>query len=192
MDFSDALRESEFTIFRQTIAQGGVVRALCVPGGAVFSRKQTDDLTTFVQQCGAKGLVSLALLGEGGLDELREEDIRSPVAKYFTIEQVREMARLAGAKRGDIFLMVADRPEAANKALDALRRELASRLGLADPNTLAFAFVIEYPMFEWSECEERWMSSHHPFTSPRLEDIPLMDSDPGHVRSRAYDLVCNG
>jgi len=192
VDFSDVLRQSEFAIFRQTIAQGGVVRAICVPGGAAFSRKQTDDLTTFVQQYGAKGLVSLALLGEGGLDALTQDDVRSPVAKYFTVEQAKEMARIAGANRGDMFLLVADREGAANKALDALRREMAGRLELADPNTLAFAFVTEYPMFEWSETEQRWMSSHHPFTSPRLEDIPLMDTDLGRVRSRAYDLVCNG
>ena len=101
------------------------------------------------------------------------------------------MARLAGASRGDMFLMVADSPAVANKALDGLRREVGRRLELADPDVLAFAFVIEYPMFKWSETEERWVSLHHPFTSPREEDIPLMDSDPGRVRSHAYDLVCN-
>ncbi len=192
VELTEVLRESEFTIFRQAVAQGGVVRAICVPGGAAFSRKQIDELTTFVQGYGAKGLVSLALLGEGGLDSLTQDEIRSPVAKYFTPEQVQVMARLAGANRGDMFLMVADRPDVANKGLDGLRREICRRLDLADPNTLAFAFVIEYPMFKWSETEERWVSSHHPFTSPREEDISLMDSDPGRVRSRAYDLVCNG
>jgi aspartyl-tRNA synthetase len=192
IDLTEALRDSEFTIFRQTVAQGGVVRAICVPGGAAFSRKQTDELTAFVKGYDAKGLVSLALLGEGGLDSLTQEEIRSPVAKYFAPEQVREMARLAGAGRGDMFLMVADRPDVANKALDGLRREVGRRLELADPDILAFAFVTEYPMFEWSETEERWVSSHHPFTSPREEDIPLMDSDPSGVRSHAYDLVCNG
>ena len=192
VDLTDALRESEFAIFRQTVAAGGVVRALCVPGGAAFSRKQTDDLTTFVQQYGAKGLVSLAFLGDGPIDALSQDDIRSPVAKYFTVEQAREMARLAGAGRGDMLLIVADQPGVANKALDGLRREVAGRLELADPGTLAFAFVTRYPMFEWSETAERWVSSHHPFTSPRREDIPLMDSDPGRVRSHAYDLVCNG
>ncbi len=191
-DFSDVLRESEFAIFRQTIAGGGVVRGLCVPGGATFSRKQTDDLTAFVQQYGAKGLVSIALLGEGSIDSLTQEEIRSPVAKYFTPQQAQEMARLAGARRGDMLLLVADKEGVANKALDALRRELASRLELADPNVLAFAFVTQYPLFEWSETEGRWVSTHHPFTSPRAEDIPLMDSEPGKVRSHAYDLVCNG
>jgi aspartyl-tRNA synthetase len=192
VDLTDALRDSEFTIFRQTVAQGGVVRAICVPSGAAFSRKQTDELTTFVQGYGAKGLVSLALLGEGGLDSLTHDDIRSPVAKYFTPDQAREMARLADANRGDMFLMVADKPSLANKALDGLRREIERRLELADPGVLAFAFVTEYPMFEWSDTEERWVASHHPFTSPREEDIALMESEPHRVRSHAYDLVCNG
>jgi aspartyl-tRNA synthetase len=192
VDLTDVLRDSEFTIFRQAVAQGGVVRAICVPDGAAFSRKRTDELTKFVQGYGAKGLVSLALLGEGGLDGLTEDDIRSPVAKYFTVEQAKAMAGLAGANRGDMFLIVADSEDVANKALDGLRREIGRRLELADPGTLAFAFVTQYPQFEWSETEERWVSSHHPFTSPRQEDIPLMDSDPSGVRSHAYDLVCNG
>ena len=191
-DFSDAVRESEFTIFRQTVASGGVVRGLCVPRGAAMSRKQVDDLTTFVQNYGAKGLVSMQFGGEGSIDSLAAEDIRSPVAKFFTLEQAKEMARLAGASRGDMLLMVADRPSAANKALDPLRRELAARLGLADPDVLAFAFVTQYPLLEWSDTESRWMSVHHPFTSPYLEDLDKIESDPGAVRSHAYDLVCNG
>ncbi len=191
-DFSNTLRESEFTVFRQAIANGGMVRGLCVPGGAEFSRKQTDDLTTFVQQYGAKGLVSMAFLGDGNLDTLSIEDIRSPVAKYFTVQQAREMARIAGANRGDMLLLVADKATVANKALDALRREMASRLNLADPGVLAFGFVTQYPLLEWSDGESRWTAAHHPFTSPRLEDMPLLDSDPGRVRSHAYDLVCNG
>ena len=192
VDFSALLRESEFTIFRQTIGGGGVVRAICVPGGVALSRKQIDDLTTFVQQYGAKGLVSLALQGDGSLDTLSQEDIRSPMARYFTLEQAKEMARLAGAQRSDILLMVADREGVANKALDALRRELAARLELADPNTRHFAFITDFPLLEWHQEDERWYAMHHPFTSPKEEDIPLMDTDPGRVRARAYDLVCNG
>jgi aspartyl-tRNA synthetase len=191
-DFSEALRDTEFSVFRQVLSSGGLVRGLCVPGGASFSRKQTDDLTTFVQQFGAKGLVSIAFLGEGNIDSLTEEDIRSPVAKYFTVEQAREMARIAGAQRGDMLLLVADKTSVANRALDGLRRELAERLELYDTKVLAFAFVKEYPLLEWSDTEERWMSTHHPFTSPYLEDLEFLDSDPGRVRSHAYDLVCNG
>jgi aspartyl-tRNA synthetase len=134
----------------------------------------------------------MAFLGEGPIESLEGEDIRSPVAKFFTVEQAREMARLAGAKRGDMLLMVADRPAVANRALDGLRREIASRRQLADPDVLAFAFVTQYPLLEWSDTEERWSAQHHPFTSPYLEDLPLLDSDPGRVRSHAYDLVCNG
>ncbi len=102
------------------------------------------------------------------------------------------MARIAGAKRGDMLLLVADKTSVANRALDGLRRELAERLELYDPNVLAFAFVKEYPLLEWSDTEERWTSTHHPFTSPYLEDLEFLDSDPGRVRSHAYDLVCNG
>jgi aspartyl-tRNA synthetase len=191
-DFSEALRDTEFSVFRQVLSSGGVVRGLCVPGGEAFSRKQTDDLTTFVQQFGAKGLVSIAFLGEGRIDSLAENDIRSPVAKYFTVEQATEMASVAGAGRGDMLLLVADRPTVANRALDGLRRELAERLELYDRNVLAFAFVKEYPLLEWSDTEERWTSTHHPFTSPNLEDLEFIESDPGRVRSHAYDLVCNG
>jgi aspartyl-tRNA synthetase len=191
-DFSDAVRESEFQVFRNTVASGGVVRGLCVPGGAAMSRKQVDGLTTFVQQYGAKGLVSMQFAGEGTIQTLAAEDIRSPVAKFFTVAQVQEMAGIAGAGRGDMLLIVADRPAAANRALDGLRRELASRLELADAGVLAFAFVTQYPLLEWSDTEGRWMSVHHPFTSPFLEDLDKIDSDPGAVRSHAYDLVCNG
>jgi aspartyl-tRNA synthetase len=192
VELTEVLRASEFAIFRQTVAQGGVVRAICVPGGAAFSRKQTDELTTFVQGYGAKGLVSLALLGEGGLDSLSHEEIRSPVAKYFTAEQAKEMARLAGAKRGDMFLMVADKPATANKALDGLRREVARRLELADPNVLQFVLIYDFPLFEWNDEDERWYSVTHPFTQPRPEEMHLLESDPGAVHSRSYDLVCNG
>jgi aspartyl-tRNA synthetase len=134
----------------------------------------------------------MQLGGSGGLETLTQEDIKSPVAKFFTPEQAAALARLAGAGRGDMLLMVADKEAAANKALDPLRRELASRLDLADPNVLAFVFVTEYPLLEWSDTEGRWVAQHHPFTSPFLEDLPLIESDPGAVRSRAYDCVCNG
>jgi aspartyl-tRNA synthetase len=168
------------------------VRGFSVPGGASWSRKQTDDLITFVQQYGAKGLVTVQIGGEGDLGSLTMEDVKSTAAKFLTAEQVTAMAGIAGAGRGDMLLVVADTDAVANKALDALRREIASRLDLADPRTLAFMFLTDVPLFEWSDTEGRWMSMHHPFTSPNPEDIDLMETDPGRVRSRAYDLVCNG
>ena len=192
VEVSDALRASEFAIFRQTIESGGVVRGICVPGGAEFSRKQVDELTTFVQGYGAKGLVSIALLGEGPMDAIAQDDIRSPVAKYFTVEQVREMARLAMANRGDLLLMVADKPSLANKVLDGLRREMGRRLNLADANTLNFVMIYDFPLLEWHEEDGRWYSVTHPFTQPKPDEMHLLDSDPGAVHSRSYDLVCNG
>ncbi len=190
--FNEALADSDFKVFRSVIDGGGVVRGLNVPGGAEMSRKQVDSLTTFVQQYGAKGLVSMQLTGAGDLDSLTADDVKSPVAKFFTPAQVVSLARLAGAKRGDMLLMVADKEPAANKALDPVRRELATRLELADPDVLSFVFVTDYPLLEWSQTDERWTSAHHPFTSPNLEDIPLLESDPAAVRSHAYDCVCNG
>ena len=191
-EFSEALRSTEFGVFRTVIGSGGVVRGLCVPGGAEMSRKQVDDLTTFVQQYGARGLVSMAFAGEGAMDGLTAEDVRSPVAKFFSVEEAREIVRLAGAKRGDMILMVADRPQAANKALDPLRRELGRRLGLVDDSTRHFMFVTNFPLFEWSNEDERWYSVTHPFTAPLAEEEHLLDSDTGAVHSRSYDLVCNG
>jgi len=191
-EFNGALQDTEFTVFRQVIAAGGAVRGLCVPGGSALSRKQVDDLTTFVQGIGARGLVSMAFLGEGAMDSLTPEDIRSPVAKFFSLEQAREMARLAGARRGDMLLIVADRSDTAYKVLDALRRELGRRLELVDDNVRHFAFITNFPLFEWHPEDERWYSVTHPFTQPLPSEAHLLDSDIGAVHSRSYDLVCNG
>ena len=190
--FSDILAGTQFGVFRQALAEGGEVRGLCLPGGAEASRRQIDEMTEVVKHLGAKGLVSFALLGEGDPDSLSEDDVRSPVARYFSLEEVRQMARRAGARRGDLLLLVADRPKVANRALDGLRRHLARRLGLADPQTFAFCFVTDFPLLEWDEEDARWYAVNHPFTSPRPEDLPLLEREPGRVRARAYDLVCNG
>ncbi len=192
-DFAPALKDTGFQVFQKVLASGGAVRGFSVPGGASWSRKQADELITFVQQYGAKGLVTVQIGGEGpSLEGLTMDDVKSAVAKFLTAEQVIAMANAAGASRGDMLLVVADTDAFANKALDALRREIASRLNLAEPSALAFLFLTDVPLFEWSDTEGRWMSMHHPFTSPNPEDIGLMESDPGKVRSRAYDLVCNG
>ncbi len=190
--FSDILAGTQFGVFRQALAEGGEVRGLCLPGGAEASRRQIDEMTEVVKHLGGKGLVSFALLGEGDPDSLSEDDVRSPVARYFSLEEVRQMARRAGARRGDLLLLVADRPKVANRALDGLRRHLARRLGLADPQTFAFCFVTDFPLLEWDEEDARWYAVNHPFTSPRPEDLPLLEREPGRVRARAYDLVCNG
>jgi aspartyl-tRNA synthetase len=192
VDVSDLLAESEFSVFRETLAAGGVVRGICVPGGAVLSRRQIEELTEFVKTVGGKGLVSISLTGEGPVEELTADDFHSPVHRHLRLEEVRAIAARAGASRGDLIIMVADQEEQASQALDGLRREMARRLNLVDEGLLAFCFITDFPLVEWNKAEERWDAVHHPFTSPKEEDLPLMDSDPGRVRARAYDLVCNG
>lgn len=191
-DLSDIVASSEFSIFRRALDEGGMVKGFCAPGCASYSRKQLAELTEFVKLQGAKGLITLALRGGGEIDALDLEQVSSVVVKYLTLEQVREIARRLGAKPGDLLLIVADKPGVANFALSQLRVEMGRRLGLADPNLLAFAFILDYPLLEWNEEEGRWETVHHPFTSPREEDIPLLDASPGEVKARSYDLVCNG
>lgn len=189
---SDLVAGSEFGVFRTAVAEGGEVRGLAVPGGADFTRKQIDELTALVQAYGAKGLVSMALTGSGSLESLTVEDVRSPVGRFFSPEQVRALAERVGARRGDLMLFVAGPSKTVSAGLDALRREVASRLGLADPNTFSFLFVVDFPLLAWNEETGWWEPEHHPFTSPRAQDIPLLETDPGAARAQHYDLVCNG
>jgi aspartyl-tRNA synthetase len=199
-DFTEHVRTTEFAVFRDAVAGGGTVEGLCVPGGAEFSRREIDSLTETVKGLGAKGLVSIAYSADPA--GATEEEIRSPVLRFLGVEMARSIGMLAGAKTGDLVLIVAGQggmpakePGSSGRvrpALDALRRTLASRLGLADPDTLAFLWVIDFPLFEWSDEEERWDPIHHLFTSAKPEDVALLQSDPGNVRSNAYDIVCNG
>jgi aspartyl-tRNA synthetase len=199
-DVTDLAAASEFTVFKNAAGSGGAVEGICVPGGAEFSRKEIDSLTTFVQGYGAKGLVSIALLGAP--EALAEDDVRSPVAKYLSLDLVRAAAQRAGASKGDLLLLIAGEgglralePGSAHRvkpALDGLRREIGARLELADPNTLHYAFITEFPLVEWNDDENRWDAIHHVFVAPMEEDLEFLNADPARVRSRAYDLICNG
>jgi aspartyl-tRNA synthetase len=199
-DITDLARESEFGVFKNAASSGGAVEGICVTGGEAFSRKDIDTLTTFVQGYGAKGLVSIALLGDPAT--LTEEGIRSPVAKYLSTDLVREAARRSDAKKGDLLLIVAGEGgkkslEAGSAArvkpaLDGLRREVATRQQLADPGVLHYGFITEFPLVEWNDDDNRWDALHHLFTGPFPEDLPLFDTHPDRIRSHAYDLICNG
>jgi aspartyl-tRNA synthetase len=189
-DISDLVADSEFSVFRGAVESGGQVRGLAVPGGAEFTRRQIDELTEIAKTRGAKGLVTVGLQGDPAT--LTPEQVRSPVARFLSSGLLREMAARSGAQQGDLILLVADEEAVANPVLDTLRREVAGRLSLADPNTFAYLFVTDFPLVEWNAGEGRWDSLHHPFTAPKDEDVALLDSDPGRVRSKAYDLVCNG
>ncbi len=192
-DLTDIAAQSEFAVFRDAIAQGGVVKGICIPGCGDYSRRQLDELNKLVQGLGAGGLITMSLGTAGGnLDALTIEEVKSVVAKFLTIDQVKQMAQRLEADRGDLLLMVAGTPELVNMILSALRQEMGHRLKLADPDLLAFAFIVDFPLFERGEKEGLWQPMHHPFTAPREEDIPLLDTAPEKVRSRHYDIVCNG
>ncbi len=189
---SEIASASEFGVFKSAVMEGGEVRGLAMPGGAELSRRQIDELTALAQAHGAKGLVSMALTGDGGLESLTPADVRSPVGRFFSVEQVQAMAAALGAKRGDLMLFVAGSSKIVNASLDALRREVASRLDLADPDSFSFLFVVDFPLLAWNEELSAWEPEHHMFTAPRAEDLPFLESEPGRVRAQHYDLVCNG
>ena len=193
-DISDIAAESQFQVIRGVIESGGVVKGLAASGCANYTRRQLDELTSFAQERGASGLISVALEGDPGssLEDLKQEDIRSAVARHLSLEEVRQMATRLGAKRGDLLLVVAGTPKVVDLVLSQLRHEMGRRLGLADPDLLAFAFVLDFPLLEWKPDENRWDSPHNPFSSPRDEHISLLDTDPGGALAKQYDLVCNG
>jgi aspartyl-tRNA synthetase len=185
---SRLVAESEFKVFSGTVASGGQVKGVCAEGCAGYSRKQIDELTELVQEHGAKGLAWLALKETDG----GEPQIRSSFAKFMSEAEVQSLIARAQAKPGDLLLLVADRSATVAEALNHLRLELGERLGLRDPNVLAYCWIIDFPLFTWNEEESRWDPSHHLFTAPMPEDLPLLDTDPGAARGQQYDLVCNG
>ncbi len=192
-DLSDIVAQSDFTVFRSAIAEGGKVKGICVPGGAVYTRSQLDELNKLVRGLGAEGLVTIALgTSAGSLNDLTMDMVRSVAAKFLTLEQVRQIAERLGAETGDLLLIIAGKPRVVNMVLGELRQEIGRRLKLVDPNVLAFAFIIDFPLFERNKETGQWEPMHHPFTLPRDEDVPLLDSAPEKVRSNHYDIVCNG
>jgi aspartyl-tRNA synthetase len=182
-DVSEPLRQTEFQAFARTLKAGGQVKAIVIPGCAAYSRREIDELTEIAKRGGAKGLATFALL---------EDDIRSPVAKFLSPDEVHAITADLGAKAGDLVVAVADAPEVVAKSLSGLRDELGQRLGLADPDEMAFCWVYEFPLLEWNAEEERWEATHNPFSGFLDEDAALLDSEPGQVRAKQYDLVGNG
>ncbi len=192
-DLSDIAAQSSFSIFHSIIAEGGRVKGICAPGCANYTRSELDGLNRLVQGLGAKGLTTIALgTASGRLSDLTMEMVRSVVAKFLTIDQVKEMAERLGANMGDLVLIIAGEPKLVDMALGELRQEMSHRLKLADPNMLAFAFIVDYPLLKRNVETGHWEPMHHPFTAPRDEDVPLLDTAPEKVRAKHYDIVCNG
>lgn len=183
IDVSDIVAESEFKIFAGTIAKGGQVKAIVAPGLADLSRKQIDNLTDYVKDFGAKGLVSLKIL---------HDDVESPVKRFFSTEQIKNMVDKAQAKAGDLMLLVADKPAVVADSLGRLRCKLADDLGLIDEKDIKLSWIVDFPLFQYNAEEKRLDSEHHPFTGVHPEDESMLDTEPLKVRSRSYDLVLNG
>jgi aspartyl-tRNA synthetase len=182
-DVSDAFYDTAFRAFAQTLAAGGQVKALVVPDSAAFSRREIDELTEVATRSGAKGLATFAVDIDG---------IRSPIAKFLSESELAAMTTDIGAQPGDLVLAVADMPNVVAKALSAVRDDLGQRLGLADPDVLAFCWIYEFPLLEWNAEENRWEATHNPFSGFLEDDRSLLKTRPGDVRARQYDLVGNG
>ena len=177
-------KECGFSVFNSTIENGGRVRGIRVPQAAEkFSRKQIDELTEFVKQFGAKGLAFF---------RVKEGELDSPIAKFFSAEHQQAIIAKLAAEPGDLLFCVADTFKVSSAALSALRNRLGRELNLYDPMELKIAWVLDFPMFQWNDEDKRWDAEHHPFCQPVDEDIPFLESDPGRVRAQSYDLVCNG
>ncbi|HET7522424.1 MAG TPA: aspartate--tRNA ligase [Bacillales bacterium] len=185
VDVSEIVKDSDFNVFSGTVEKGGRVKAINVKGAAgAYSRKDIDDLAAFASRYGAKGLAWLKVEGGG---------LKGPIAKFFHGDQDGAGLKTAlEAEDGDLLLFVADNENVVADSLGALRLKLGKERGLIDENQLNFLWVTDFPLLEYDEDEGRHVAMHHPFTMPKPEDIPLLESEPGKVRAEAYDLVLNG
>jgi len=182
-DLGDLVPGCGFEVFEQVIRSGGAVRGFRLPGAGTFSRKQVDDLTAFVRNFGPKGLIAVQFQPDG---------VKSPVSKFVAAGWMERLRSRFGVETGDAVLIVASDKKGVCDALGNLRNKLAADFGLIDRSRMAPLWVTEFPLLDWDSGENRWVAMHHPFTAPRPEDIPLLETDPGKARARAYDLVLNG
>ena len=193
-DVSQIVAESGFGVFANAVKAGGKVRGLRYPGGAKLSRKEVGELEEFCKSAGSKGMASLYVEGkesEGSID-VDGLYVRGSIAKFFKPEELSAILIKAKAMPGDLLCFIADSWAAGNEVLGRLRNNIGARAGLRDPRMLAFAFVVDFPLVDWNEEEQRWDPTHHPFTSPKSADLAFLESDPARVRADCYDVVCNG
>lgn len=192
-DLSDILVSSSFPVFSRSLANGGCIKGIALPGCGDYSRRSIDELTNLAKDSGGGGLVTISLDKTlNSIEDLTMSAVKSSAARYLAVDEVRLMAKRLGASVGDLILILAGDVSTVNRALGALRLEMGRRLGLARPGELAFAFVVDFPLFNWNQELGRWESMHHPFTSPREEDLSLLVTTPEKVRGRHYDIVLNG
>ena len=183
-DVTDVVRDCEFAVFKNAIADGGSVRGINAKGQGTMPRKKIDALVAFVKDYGAKGLAYIAIQPDGS--------IKSSFAKFMKDEEMKALIAAMQGEPGDLLLFAADKNKIVYASLGALRLELADKMGLLDKNQYNFLWVTEFPLLEWSDEENRFQAMHHPFTMPMEEDLQYIDTDPGRVRAKAYDIVLNG
>lgn len=183
-DISDLLRDTEFKVFRNVLDNGGVVKAINVKNDSDIPRKELDGLVDYVGRYGAKGM---AWIGFN-----KDDTLKCQITKFLGEEKVREIGKFCEAEKGDLILIIADKPKIVAQALGELRLEMARRMNLIDENEFCFRWVTDFPMFEYSEEDKRWVAEHHPFTAPRDKDIEYLETNPGKVYAKAYDMVLNG
>jgi len=183
IDVSDRVRGSQFSVFATALDTGGQVKGMVVPGCATYSRRELDELTTVARQAGAKGLVTASLTAEG---------VRSPASRFFQEGQLDTLLRSMGAQNGDLVVFVADAAPVVAKVLGRLRNDLGKRLGLADPDTIALCWVVDFPLLEWNEEEHRYQAMHNPFSAPKDEDYGLLETRAQDAMAKQYDIVWNG
>jgi aspartyl-tRNA synthetase len=183
VDVSDIFAKSEFRVFQSALESGGVIKCIVAPGSAEYSRKEVDALTESAKALGAKGVATLALTSDG---------LKGTAAKFVLPEEAEAIKSRTGAHEGDLVLFAADQRAVVNKVLGGLRVIFRDKLDLADPDVLAFAWIVDFPMFAWNEEEKKWDAEHHPFTMPQLDDLPKFETSPAEILSDAYDMVCNG
>ena len=183
-DISDLLRDTGFKVFRNVLDNGGIVKAIPVKGDAAIPRRELDGLVDYVGNYGAKGLAWIGLNKDGSL--------KCQITKFLGEDKIREIGKFCEAENGDLILIIADKPKVVAQALGELRLEMARRMNLIDENEFCFRWVTDFPMFEYSEEDKRWVAEHHPFTAPRDEDVQYLLTDPSKVYAKAYDMVLNG
>ncbi len=184
VNLTETVRDCGFKVFASVVKKGGLVKSINAKGCATLSRKNIDGLTEYVAQFGARGLAWVKVKEDG--------EWQSPIAKFFTDDERGAMGQMLGAAPGDLLFFVADTPKVVHHALSELRLELGRRLNLIDNSVFDLLWVTDFPLLEYDEDEGRYTAVHHPFTAPNEEDLALLESDPGKVRSRAYDMVLNG
>ena len=192
-NLSEVVKDSGFGVFKNAVASGGQVKGLVYPGGANTARREIDELTEYVKQYGAKGLAWIGVTGAPNADSTYGEDaLRSQIAKFFSPQELSNIIATSGAQVGDLILIVADKPSVVAQSLSNLRMEVGRRAKLINNDILAFCWVTDFPLLEYNEEDKRWQAVHHPFTSARDQDWDQLESDPGAVLAKAYDVVLNG